>query len=191
MLRFILKFVKYAAIGLGLIILILIAWFVIAQARYKQLATNVEVYVAEEFDKLQFANEITELRYASNIGCHNDYKTGATRCGIRYTRYYVSDAIPVEEFKRIDSHVRELGWTDWGGKLTLDKIEQRFEKGLMTFGIYSLKEKYRLDMHVHFYSEKDKDAINDEIRMFVNEYVDKYPTIYRVSIDADMVNNKL
>ena len=189
MLHFIKKLIKIAAIGLGLLVLLIVSWALIAQVRYKILAKQVDEVVSNEFNKVQLPSELTGERTKSASRCSYDFKVGTTRCRVRYTKYYGVNANPVDEYLKVNKYMKELGWENPNEHLRSEETMRRvLEKDFMPFGLYEKKEKYRIEAHVNFYGVRDKAFKNEKTQLILDKYLDNYESFYYISISADMIN---
>jgi hypothetical protein len=163
--------------------------YVVITIRNHILLQHVITAVQTEFDKIQLPNQVSEDTYVSGSGCSYDYKVGATRCSLIYTKYFVANKEPIDELMRVDKYVTDVGWRyNLGHPYSREEYQRMLAKGFMPFEIYLKERPYPLKMHVSFIGDRDREFSNQKPIELLDKYSNQYPSIYSISISSDIVS---
>lgn len=157
--------------------------FIRTKTRNQSLLRSVTAVVQEEFDKIELPNQVSEDKYVYGSECHYDYKVGATRCSVKYTKYFVANEQPTNEFIKVDNYIKELGWN--GEQIFT--LEEFARMQTLPFSSYKKKVPYSLEMRVRFVSDQDRQFSSQKPIEMLDQYSDEYPSIYSVSISSDIM----
>jgi hypothetical protein len=99
------KFIKILMVFIILLVGVTLLIYLGTKIRNHFLLQSVTAAVQTEFDKIQLSNQVSEYKYVSGLVCNYDYKVGATRCNVTYTKYFVAYTQPIGELMRVDKYV--------------------------------------------------------------------------------------
>lgn len=171
-------------------------WNGITTVQNRILFQHVNEVAKKEADLVQLPNELKEEQDINkySLGCHYDHKVRTTRCDTDYNKYYAVNNDSFSEFQKVDKYLTDLGWDkSYKHVQTMEEYDRLDKAGYKPTGIYSkVKDKFRLELHLTFYGEKDRRESTFEHEQKVNRLLDKYgkgdSSVYRISISTDIID---